>query len=80
MPYYHFFWNEEIEEYLLQHGIGYQEFESIVSAPDAVGLSRSSGLPIAFGWTATGKYIACVYEADDDGITIYPKTAYEIEP
>ena len=33
---------------------------------------------IAFGETATGKYLACVYEFLDE-TTVLPVTAYEVE-
>ncbi|MBX9628287.1 MAG: hypothetical protein K2X82_31095 [Gemmataceae bacterium] len=43
--------------------------------------SRSSGYPIAFGWTATGKYIAVVYEEVlDDPLIVRPITAYPVDP
>ncbi|MDA1016891.1 MAG: hypothetical protein O3A00_20840 [Planctomycetota bacterium] len=41
-------------------------------------MSRSSGLPIVFGFTPDGRYIMVVYEQIDD-ITIYPVTAYDVE-
>lgn len=46
--------------------------------PDRVGISRSSGRPIAFGYTSTGKYLACVFEMLNDD-TVYAITAYEPE-
>jgi uncharacterized DUF497 family protein len=43
--------------------------------------SRSSGRPMVFGWTSTGKYIAVVYEEVlDDPWTVYPITAYPAPP
>jgi len=43
--------------------------------------SRSSGQPITFGWTTTGKYLAVVYEhVQDDPLTLYPITAYPTNP
>ena len=43
--------------------------------------SRTSGNPITFGWTSTGKYIAVVYEHIlDDPLTVYPLTAYPTNP
>ena len=44
-------------------------------------VSRSSGLPTAFGWTSTGRHLAVVYElVDDDPLTLRPVTAYEAPP
>lgn len=38
--------------------------------------SRSSGYPMAFGWTTTGKYLAVVYEEVlDDPLIVRPITA-----
>ena len=78
MPFYLFIWNEMIEEHLATHGVTPDEFEAVVCDPDEVELSRSSGRPIAFGGTSTGKYLACVYELLDD-TTVLPVTAYEVE-
>ena len=73
-----FLWDPETEEHLAQHGVTPEEFEEIVCNPDSVGESRSTGRPIAFGATSTGKYLACVYELVDQD-TILPVTAYEVE-
>jgi hypothetical protein len=44
-------------------------------------VSRSSGLPTAFGWTSTGRHLAVVYElVDDDPLTLRPVTAYDVPP
>jgi hypothetical protein len=43
--------------------------------------SASSGRPITFGWTSTGKHLAVVWEdAGDDPRMVYPVTAYETPP
>lgn len=78
MPFYLFLWNDHIEEHLAQHGVSPNEFEEVVSDPDDVDQSRSSGRRIAFGGTSTGKYLACVYELLDDA-TVLPVTAFEVE-
>jgi hypothetical protein len=45
------------------------------------GVSRSSGLPTAFGWTSTGRHLAVVYEVvDDDPLMLRPVTAYDVPP
>lgn len=77
MPYYFFMWDEENEEHVRQHGISEVEFEQVVMHPDRVEISRSSSRLIAFGWTATERYLACVYELLDDGVTVYPITAFD---
>lgn len=78
MPFYLFIWNEMIERHLAAHSVTPDEFEEVVCDPDEVGESRSSGHPIAFGATSTGKYLACVFELLDD-TTVLPVTAYEVE-
>jgi uncharacterized DUF497 family protein len=78
MPYYFFVWDDENETHLQEHGVSIEEFAEVVCDPDRVGTSRSSGRPIAFGYTSTGKYLACVFELLDDD-TVYAITAYEPE-
>jgi uncharacterized DUF497 family protein len=63
---------------LAEHGVTPEEFAEVVCNPDRVETSQSSGRPIAFGPTSTGKYLACVYEQFDE-TTVYPITAYEPE-
>jgi hypothetical protein len=39
---------------------------------------QSSGRPITFGETSTGKYIAVVFDVvEEDPLAVYPVTAYE---
>ncbi len=78
MPHYFFLWNEEIEEYVAQHGVTPDEFEEVVWNSKRIQTSNSSGRPIVFGPTSTGKYLACVFEYFDQQ-TIIPVTAYEID-
>jgi uncharacterized DUF497 family protein len=61
-----------------EHGITKDEVREVLSDPLAESSSRSSGRPIAFGITSTGKSIAVIYELIDDD-TVYPVTAYEVE-
>ena len=44
-------------------------------------MSTTTGNPVVFGWTSTGKYIIVVYELVlDDPRTLYPITAYPVPP
>ena len=52
--------------------------EEVLENPEGVETSRSSGRPIAFGETSTGRIIAVVFE-EIDANTVYPVTAYEVE-
>ncbi len=78
MPFYFFIWTDENRSHIAEHGVTQDEFEAVVCNPESTGISRSSGLPIAFGFTADGRELACVYEilAEHE---ISPVTAYEVE-
>jgi uncharacterized DUF497 family protein len=75
MPFYLFHWNEHN---LAQNGVSPEEFEEVLCNPYREDVSRSSGRPIAFGYTAGQRYLACVYEMLDE-MTVLPVTAYELE-
>lgn len=78
MPSILIIWNDEIEEYLLQHGVSVDEFEEVVLNARKVERSRTSGRPIVFGQTSTGRFLACVFEyLDDHKFEIIPVTAFE---
>jgi hypothetical protein len=64
------------------HDVTIEEVEEVLLNPASERtFSRSSGYPIAFGWTITGKYIAVVYEeALADPLTLRPITAYPAPP
>ncbi|MBI1313661.1 hypothetical protein GC176_20405 [bacterium] len=80
MPNVLFVWNDEIVEYIAQHGVSQDEFEEVVLNARHIERSRSSGRPVVFGPTSSGKFIACVFEYLDDGeVEVVPVTAYEID-
>ena len=64
------------------HDVTADEVEEVLRDPDSeAAVSRSSGEPVVFGWTSTGKYIIVVYELVlDDPRTLYPLTAYPVPP
>jgi uncharacterized DUF497 family protein len=64
--------------HIAEHGVTGDEVEQVLRNPIAVESSRSSGRPIAFGQTDTGRLIAVIYEEISDD-TVYPVTAYEVE-
>lgn len=64
--------------HIAEHGITQEEVEEVLENPHGIERSRSSGRPIAFGETSTGRIIAVVYD-DIDEDTVYPITAYEVE-
>ena len=77
MAFFSFLWTDEIVEHVAEHGLSQDDFEDVVNRPVRRGISRSSGLPAAWGYTEDGRYIMAVYEEIDD-ITILPVTAYEV--
>jgi hypothetical protein len=77
MPYYDFIWTEEIIAHLAEHDIAPDDFEGVVINPERIGRSRSSGNPVAWGYTENGRYIIAVYQKVDDS-TVVPVTAYEV--
>ena len=66
-------------QHIAEHGITVEEVEEVLLDRDSEDtISRSSGRPITFGYTAGGRYLAVVWEhIDDDPLTIYPVTAYD---
>ena len=77
MPYFDFFWTDEIIEHLAEHGVTPKDFERVVQRPVDVRASRSSDLPAAFGYTEDGRFIIAIYDFIDD-VTVLPVTAYEV--
>jgi hypothetical protein len=64
------------------HGVTREEVEEVVTRYyESTIYSRSSGQPVAFGWTASGKYLTVVFErVSADPLSVYPITAYEVPP
>jgi uncharacterized DUF497 family protein len=67
--------------HIAEHGLTPNEVESALLDDDTTfDMSDSSGRPIAFGTTDTGRFIAIVFEVlnPDDPLVIRPITAYEV--
>jgi len=60
-----------------EHGITKEEVEEVLTNPTDTGTSRSSGRPVVFGDTSTGKHLMVAYE-EIDADTVYPVTAFEV--
>ncbi len=60
------------------HGLTVEEVEFVLAGPEYEDVSRSTGNPVAFGFTPDGTYIMVVYEEVDEYI-INPITAYEVD-
>ena len=78
MAFFFFIWDDDMLEKLAIREISMEDVEEIISHPDEVTTSRSSGRPAAIGFTAAGRRLLCVYEQIDDE-TVQPVSAFEIE-
>ena len=65
--------------HLAEHDITKGEVIQVLANPLGRDVSRSSGRPIMFGETTAGRLIAVVYQ-EIDRHTVYPITAFDIEP
>ena len=81
MPYYDVLWNPEPGGNIA-HIAGYDltpdDVEAVLFQPVGHDTSRSSGRPMAYGFTPDGRYIVVVYE-EIDAYTLYPINAYEVD-
>jgi uncharacterized DUF497 family protein len=66
-------------QHIADHGITIDEVEDVLLDPQSTrAVSRSSGMPLTFGYTAVGRYLAVVWElVSDDPPIIRPVTAYD---
>ena len=59
-------------QHISEHGISKQDVEDVLDDPISVQFSRSSGYPIAFGATRTGRAMAVVFAEIDEGSGVDP--------
>ncbi len=64
-------------QHIARHHLTMEEVEAVFQHPTGTDTSRSSGRPVVFGETGTGRYIMVAYEVVDAS-TVYPITAYEV--
>ncbi|HMP82164.1 MAG TPA: hypothetical protein PKA41_05585 [Verrucomicrobiota bacterium] len=64
-------------EHIAKHGLTKEDVEDVFQNPTGTDISRTSGRPVVFGETSTGRYIIVVYELVDAS-TVYPITAYDV--
>jgi uncharacterized DUF497 family protein len=69
-------------DHIAEHDLTKDEIISVLRNPRSKrAKSRSTGRPIVFGYTSTGRYIAVVFEEyGGDPRVVWPITAYETEP
>ena len=60
-----------------QHGVTKEEVEEVYLNAMDVDISRSTGRPVVFGETKTGRHLMVVFEAIDKN-TVYPITAFDV--
>lgn len=60
-----------------EHGVTKEEVEEVFQNATDADISRSSGRPVVFGDTSTGRHLLVVYE-EIDADTVYPVTAFDV--
>lgn len=64
-------------QHIARHGLTREDVEDVFDNPTGTDISRSSGRPVVFGDTRTGRHIIVVYE-EIDASTVYPITAFDV--
>jgi uncharacterized DUF497 family protein len=82
MPYHSVLWDLDDDpdgnvQHCAEHEITKEEVEEVLLNARDFDISRSSGRPVAFGITSTGRHLMVVYEIIDAD-TVYPITAYDV--
>jgi uncharacterized DUF497 family protein len=82
MPISSIFWDLDDDpdgnvQHCAEHGVTKEEVEDVMQNATDTDVSRSSGRPVVFGETRTGRHLMVVYEAIDAD-TVYPVTAYDV--
>jgi len=82
MGYRYLMWDLDDEpdgnvQHCLEHGVTKDEVGEVLENPVSTDDSHSSGKPVAFGDTSTGRHLIVVYEEIDEE-TAYPITAYDV--
>jgi hypothetical protein len=67
-------------QHILAHEVTPDEVEEVLhELRNPTGASASTGRPITFGWTRSGRHIAVVWELiPGEPSSVYPVTAYEV--
>ena len=64
-------------QHCADHGVTKEEVEEVLESARDADISRSTGRPVVFGDTRSGRHLMLVYECIDT-VTVYPVTAYEV--
>ncbi len=65
-------------EHIAEHGLAVEDVEEVLANPTSEGVSKSSGLPLVWGYTRDGIYIVVVYQQIDEEM-IRVVTAYQVD-
>ncbi len=63
--------------HIAEHGITEEEVEELFENATDADISRTSGRPVLFGETRTGRHLMVAYDEIDTD-TAYPVTAFEV--
>jgi len=66
MPWMHAIYTDTAQRKLAEHGVSEDEVEQVLQGAQHYTTSRSSGLPLAQGWTEAGRWLVVVYRALED--------------
>lgn len=64
-------------QHCAEHDVSMDEVEQVLEGASDLDVSRSSGRPVVFGETQSGRHLMIVFERIDED-TVYPVTAYEV--
>jgi uncharacterized DUF497 family protein len=64
-------------QHIARHNLTKDEVEDVFDNPTSTDISQSSGRPVVFGETRTGRYIMVPYSVVDAS-TVYPVTAFDV--
>ena len=64
-------------QHCAEHGVTKDEVEEVFLNSTDADISRSSGRPVVFGDTSTGRHLMVVYE-EIEADAVYPVTAYDV--
>ncbi len=66
-------------QHIARHGLTVTDVEGVLRDRESdLSFSKSTGRPVAFGFTPAGRYVMVAFELIDD-LTVYPITAYEVK-
>lgn len=64
-------------QHCLDHGVTKEEVEEVFQNQTDTDTSHSSGRPVVFGDTSTGRHLMVVYDEVEPDV-VYPVTAYDV--